>query len=118
MNNNTEAHSNFLFKSKKYISEKLKLIVIILSIIFLFFLSFQLFSYYKINNVKKNSIEFFNALDLNEKEQFYELMEELSNNNDFFSILSSLELVKVHLLNSDYELALNLYKKMQIFLQR
>ena len=109
--NNTTTESNYFFRIKKFFVEKIKFIIIIFSIIFLLFLSFQIFSYYKINQVQKNSIEFFNAKNLDNKEDFYKLMEELSNNNDFYSVIANLELINFNLLNSDYKIALELYKK-------
>jgi len=109
--NNTTAESNFFFRLKKFFVERIKFIAIISVLIFLFFLSFQIFSYYKINKVQKSSINFFNAKDSDNKEDFYDLMKELSDNNDFYSVIANLELINVNLLNSDYKIALELYKK-------
>ena len=109
--NNTTTESNYFFRIKKFFVEKIKFIIIIFSIIFLLFLSFQIFSYYKINKVQKSSINFFNAKDSDNKEDFYDLMKELSDNNDFYSVIANLELINVNLLNSDYKIALELYKK-------
>jgi len=68
MNNNQETKSNFLHSVKNFIKEKLKIIITVCIIIFILFLSFQIFSYYKVSQVQKDSIKFFNAKNLNNKE--------------------------------------------------
>ena len=111
MNNNQEIKSNFLLSVKNFIREKLKIIITICIIIFILFLSFQIFSYYKVSQVQKDSIKFFNAKNLNDKEKYNKLMEELSTKDGFYSILSSLELIKFNLVNKNFDLVLELYKK-------
>ena len=110
MNNNQDTKSNFLLSVKDFIREKLKIIITICIIIFILFLSFQIFSYYKVSQVQKDSIKFFNAKNLNDKEQYNKLMEELSTKDGFYSVLSNLELIKFNLLNKNFDLVLELYQ--------
>jgi len=109
MNNITQIQSNIFLKIKNYIKENLKIILFLPVFIFFIFLSFQLFSYYKINQIEKNSVVFFEAKEIDNQNRMYELMDELSNNKDFYSILSSLEIVRFNLENNNFNLAKEIY---------
>tara|TARA_Y100000590_G_scaffold227606_1_gene256911 strand:- start:7967 stop:8668 length:702 start_codon:yes stop_codon:yes gene_type:complete len=109
MNNSTQIQTNFFLKTKKYIREKIKILLFFLISVFVIFLSFQFFSYYKINQIEKNSIIYYEAIDSENQKRIYELLDELSNKNDFYSILANLELIKLNVINNDYNSALEIY---------
>ena len=110
MNNKFIADTNILSKIYKMINSNLKIIISTLILIFIIFLSYQGYSYYALTKIQKNSITYFNGLNLKDDNKFYELMVELSNSNDFYSILSKLELINLNINKENYDKALELYE--------
>ena len=109
MNNKIATDSNIFVRVRKLIYDNFKIIISVLVSIFLIFLGYQLYSYYKLSIIQKNSITYFSGKNLNNDEEYYKLMEKLSDNNDFYSILSKLELVNLNIKNEDYKEAFELY---------
>ena len=109
MNNKITTDSNIFIRTRKLINENFKIIILVLVAIFLFFLGYQLYSYYKLSIIQKNSITYFSGKNLNNDEEYYKLMEKLSGNNDFYSILAKLELVNLNIKNENYNEAFELY---------
>ena len=102
---------SFLKKIFNYISNKIKIIAIIFVIFFIIFISFQIYSFYSINKIKKNSITFFNTQNLENLTLIQENISQLSNENDFYGILSKLELIKLKFKDNDYQMIIDLYEE-------
>jgi len=100
---------NILFKISQFFRYNFKLIAIICILLLLGFLFYQGYSYYKVNQIHKNSIVFFDSKNINNEEKFYEIMQNLSEKKDIYATLSSLELIKLNLKNKNYNIALELY---------
>ena len=112
MNENTVDRKNLFNRFINIIKSNLNLIIIILSICFVIFLCFQLFSYYNSYKIKKNSINFFNSYNLEELSVVEESISQLSKENNFYAILSKLELIELNFKNQNYEYVINLYREL------
>lgn len=110
MNENTLDKKNFLNKLLVSIKKNIKLIVIFLSLCFAFFIFFQIFIFYSSNRIQKNSIIFFNNQNLENINLSQESILKLSNENNFYGILSKLELIEVNLTNKKYDYVIDMYK--------
>ena len=80
----------------KFFKENIKKILITLSVIFILFISFQIYSYFKLQNIYKNSEAYFYSKDLDSNDDFIKIMDQLSKNQDFYSVLATLELIKIN----------------------
>ena len=103
MNELSKTKYSFISNTKNFVKENIRIIVSILAIIFFIYLCLQLFSYLKISNIKKDSIVFFDTLDLNDEEKLYKDLEPFLNKENFYSILSSLKLINIDLKNNNHE---------------
>ena len=63
-------------------------------------------------NIHKNSITYFDAKDLEHKHDFYKQMEKLYLNKDFYSVISTLEIININIENNNFSLAEKLYLKL------
>jgi len=109
MNENTISKKNFINYVLNIAKSNLRNIIIFLSLSFGLFLSFQIYSFYSSNKIQNNSIEFFKAQNLKDTSAITEIMTALSKENNFYGILSKLELVKVNFEQNNYENAITLY---------
>lgn len=109
MNENTANKKSFLNQLTDIIRSNYKIIIIILSSIFIFFLIFQLYSFYSANKIKQNSISFFKVQELDDLSLVNETIVNLSNENNFYGILSQLELIKIYSENKDTKKVIDLY---------
>ena len=109
MNELSKTKYSFILNTKNFVKENIRIIVSILAIIFFIYLCLQLFSYLKISNIKKDSIVFFDTLDLNDEEKLYKDLEPFLNKENFYSILSSLKLINIDLKNNNHEEAKKKY---------
>ena len=112
MKENTVDRKNLFNRFINIIKSNLNLIIIFLSFCFVIFLCFQLFSFYSSYKIKKNSINFFNSYNLEELSVVEESISQLSKENNFYAILSKLELIDLNFKNKNYEYVLNLYKEL------
>jgi len=109
MNENTISKMNFLRQLTNIVKSNLRNIIIFLSLCFVLFLSFQIYSSYSSNKIKKNSIEFFKVQNLEDITAITDIITKLSNQNNFYGILSKLELIKVNLEQKNNQEAITLY---------
>ncbi len=107
--NNTINKNNFITQAVSIFKANLKSIIILLSIIFIIFLSFQIYSFYSSNKILKHSITFFKAQNLEEIDTINDIIINLSNENNFYGILSKLELIKINLDKKNNQKVINLY---------
>ena len=106
-----ENKNNNLFKNiRNIINNNYKKILIILVLILISFIAFQIYNYFKIQEIKKSSIIFFNSIE-NNKDDLTNL-ESLINNNNFFSVLSKLKLIQKNNLNKNFSYSNELYKEL------
>ena len=109
MNNKNQISNTFITSTSAFIKDNLKKIIILFIIIFLLFLIYQGYTFYNINKINKLSISYFSNNKLDDELTKYSEMQKLSNERGFYSILSTLELIKNHINNEDYDKSLELY---------
>ena len=109
MNNKNQISNTFITSTSAFIKDNLKKIIILFIIIFLLFLIYQGYTFYNINKINKLSISYFSNNKLDDEFTKYSEMQKLSNERGFYSILSTLELIKNHINNEDYDKSLELY---------
>ena len=99
-----------LFKNiQKFVTNNIKLIIITLIIIFILFIGFQIFNYFKIQQIKKSSIIFFNSIQENQSD--FSQIENLLKSEGFFSILSKLKLIQKNNDDKNFSYSNELYKE-------
>ena len=109
MNNKNQNKNTFYQSIYTLIKENLKNLIILFAIIFLLFLTFQGYSFYKTNKVYNLSVSYFANKNLDDELTKYTEMKNISKEKGFYSILSKLELIKNNIDNENYDLSLELY---------
>jgi len=109
MNNTITPQNNYFALISRYIKNNYKIILGIFIAIFVLFISYQYYSYIILKNIHKNSITYFDAKDLEHDHDFYKSMEKLYSNNDFYSVVSTLEIININIENKNFSLAEKLY---------
>mgnify|MGYP001376629248 CR=1 FL=1 len=90
---NEDSKKNNIFKNiQLFITKNLISIIISLGVLFICFISFQIYNYYSTQQIKNNSILFFNSIDDND--EIIENLINLENNDTIFSILSTLKFIQ------------------------
>ena len=112
MNQNVIARKNIISKIVDYAKNNLRIIITFLSVCFVLFLIFQFFIYYSLNKIQNNSITFFNSQNFEDKNIIQESILELSEENNFYGILSKLELIEINISNQNYQYVIDMYKKL------
>ncbi len=92
---------NFIFKN--YIQ-----LIISLVILLTLFIGFQTYNYFKIQNIKNSSINFFDIIQENQDD--LSSLENLIDNDDIFSNLSKLKLIQKNIETNNYGYVNALYK--------
>ena len=90
----------------------LKNIIIFISLCFIFFLSFQIYNLYNTSKINKNSIIFFKTQNFDDIYEVQEPILNLTKENNFYGILSKLELIEINFQQKNYENTLDLYKEL------
>ena len=93
MNENTINKKNFSNLIIEKIKSNLKNIIIFVVISFVIFLSFQIYLFYQSNKIKNNSVSFFNIQNIEEVNEIIKPLSELSEENNFYGLLSKLQLI-------------------------
>ncbi len=94
---------NFIFKN--YIQ-----LIISLVILLIIFIGFQTYNYFKIQDIKKSSISFFDIIK-NDQNDLSNL-ENLIDDNNIFSILSKLKLIQKNNENKNFSYSNELFKEL------
>ena len=89
MNNNVVNKKSFLSQVTEMAKTNIRNIIILFSLCFVLFLSFQIYSFYISNKIQKNSIDY---LSFNEANNIYENI----MNNDFASSAIKERVNKIH----------------------
>ena len=109
MNESTINKKNFLSQATNTVKDNIKSIIIFISLCFILFLSFQVYNFYSLSKIQKNSITFFKAQNLDDRSAIKAQISNLNNENDFYGILSKLELIQINLQQKNNQNAINLY---------
>ncbi len=108
---NQEKENNNFFKNiQNFFIKNFIVITIFLSIIFTLFIGFQLFSYFKIQQIKKSSIIFFDMIKKNQND--IADLENIIKDENFFSILSKLKLIQQNNNDKNFSYSNELYKEL------
>ena len=102
-------NNNYLLLIKNFFVNNFRNLIFILVIILIIFGSFQIYNFYNTQNLKKNSIIFFNLDETNE--MFLSQLNQIKENENIFSILSTLKLIQYNNDNKNYEYSNELYKE-------
>ena len=112
MNDNTVIKKSFFNQLNSALRSNIRSIIIVLSLFFAIFLIFQIYSVYSSNNIKNNSIVFFNNQNLEDQNYISKTIQELSNQSGFYGILSKLELIEKHIKNKNYGSVESIYDEL------
>ena len=112
MNENALNKKNLISNIIRTINNNLKIIIVLLSSCFIIFLFFQLFIFYTSSKIKKNSIDFFNSQNFEDQNLVEKSIIKLSEENDFYGLLSKLELIEINIKNENYDFVINLYNEL------
>ena len=100
-----------LFKKvQKFIFANYRQLIISLVILFILFIGFQTYNYFKIQDIKKSSIGFFDIIQ--EDQNDLSNLENLIEDNNIFSILSKLKLIQKNNENKNFSYSNELYKEL------
>ena len=109
MNDNVVNKKSFLSQVTEIVKTNIRNIIILLSLCFVLFLSFQIYSFYISNKIQKNSITFFSIQNIEDENLITKTITNLSKDNNFYGILSKLELIKINLEQKNYKESISLY---------
>ena len=109
MNENTINKKNFSNLIIEKIKSNLKNIIIFVVISFVIFLSFQIYLFYQSNKIKNNSVSFFNIQNIEEVNEIIKPLSELSEENNFYGLLSKLQLIEINIKEQNIQNAIILY---------
>ena len=109
MNDNVVNKKSFLSQVIEILKTNIRNIVILLSLCFVLFLSFQIYSFYISNKIQKNSISFFAAQNTDDTNVITDTITKLSNDNTFYGVLAKLELIDLTLKQNNIEDSILMY---------
>ncbi len=108
MSNNTIINTiNIL---RKFVLENLRYVLIVFGITLLIFISYQIYNYFLIQDLKKTSINFFNSFEADE--DIIENLKTIKNSDNFFSILTTLKLIQNKNNKNKFDDSVDLYKEL------
>lgn len=103
---------NLLNRIVSFTKSNFKIITILVSICFVFLLFFQIYSFYSLKKIQNNSVTYFNLLNLEEIDSNQDLFLKLSKQDDFYGILSKLEIIEINYNNKNYQIVIDLYNEL------
>ena len=109
MNDKVINKKSFLSQVTEIIKTNLRNIIILLSLCFVLFLAFQIYSFYISNKIQKNSISFFSAQNNEDKNVIQDTMTKLSDENTFYGVLAKLELIDLNLKQNNIQDSVSMY---------
>ncbi len=106
-----ENKNNNLFKKlQNFIFTNYIQIIIALVLLLILFIGYQTYNYFKIRDIKNSSISFFNIIRENEDD--LSSLENLTDDDNIFSILSKLKLIYKNNENKNFSYSNELYKEL------
>ena len=109
MNDKVINKKSFLSQVTEIIKTNLRNIIILLSLCFVLFLAFQIYSFYISNKIQKNSISFFSEKKTDDKNVIKETITKLSDDNTFYGVLAKLELIDLNLKQNNIQDSVSMY---------
>ena len=109
MNDNVVNKKSFITQVTEIIKTNIRNIIIFLSLCFVLFLSYQIYSFYISNKIQQNSISFFAAQNTDDTNVINDTITKLSNDNTFYSVLAKLELIDLNLKQNNIEDSISMY---------
>lgn len=109
MNDNVVNKKSFLSQVIELVKTNIRNIIILLSLCFVLFLSFQIYSFYLSNKIKKNSISFFSLQNTDDTNVIIDTITKLSDNNTFYGVLAKLELIELKLKQNNIQDSISMY---------
>ena len=103
---------NFFKKIQNNFKKNFKIILIFVAIIISTFLLTQVFFYNKNNQILKTSIKFNLAKSYNSQSNFQEIINELSQEKNFYGVLATLEKINIHIKAGEINLVNKNYLKL------
>ena len=101
-------NNSLLNKIKNFIFKNYIQLIISLGILLIIFIGFQIYNYFKIQDIKNSSISFFDII--NENQDDLSSLENLIDNDDIFSNLSKLKLIQKNIETNNFGYVNALYK--------
>ena len=111
MNDNVVNKKSFLSQVTEIVKTNIRNIIILLSLCFVLFLFFQIYSFYISNKIQKNSISFFAAQNTDDTNIITDTITKLSNDNTFYGVLAKLELIDLTLKQNNIEDSISMYRE-------
>jgi predicted negative regulator of RcsB-dependent stress response len=109
MNDKVINKKSFLSQVTEIIKTNLRNIIILLSLCFVLFLAFQIYSFYISNKIQKNSISFFYVQNTDDKNVITDTITKLSDENTFYGLLAKLELIDLNLKQNNIQETVSMY---------
>ena len=109
MNENIANKKSFISQVTEIEKTNIRNIIILLSLCFVLFLAFQIYSFYISNKIQKNSISFFSAQNTDDKNVLTDTITKLSDENTFYGVLAKLELIDLNLKQNKIQETVSMY---------
>ena len=100
---------NIITNFQNFILSNAKVLIISTLSLIILFISFQTYNYFSIQAQKKTSINFFNSIENNN--EIIENLNDIKNDDNIFSILSSLKLIEKSNEKNNFGISNELYKE-------
>ena len=105
-----ESNQNSLFTNlRRIIKKNLKVIIYLISFIFIIFVFIQLYFYYDNNRILQTSIKYNNAKLIESDSEFIAQMTDLAKKNNFYGLMAQLEIINKKLRNNNFNSAYDDY---------
>ena len=105
-------NNSLLKKTQNFIFKNYIQLIISLVILLIIFIGFQTYNYFKIQDIKKSSISFFDIIQDNQNN--LSSLENLIDDDNIFSILSKLKLIQQNNKNKNFSYSNELYKELLV----
>ena len=100
-----------LFKNTQdFILKNYKQIIVLVAFFLILFIGFQVYNYFKVQEIKKTSTSFFDIIQENQGD--LSNLENLINDDNFFAILSQLKLIQKNNENKNFSYSNEIFKKL------
>ena len=109
MNENIANKNSFISQVTEIVKTNIRNIIILLSLCFVLFLSYQIYSFYISNKIQKNSISFFTAQNTDDTKVITDTITKLSDDNTFYGVLAKLELIELNLEQNNIQDSISIY---------
>lgn len=109
MSDNSAINNSFSSRLFGFARENLKKLLILLALLFSIFLFLQIYFYYSSNKIYETSINFFNIKNLEEPDEIEKTYISISKQNNFYSTLAKVELIKIYIDKKKYDEVSKLY---------